>query len=62
MNHSKNQSDSPLECGMHAKEEIKEILFNQRELKPNLHFNRVSSMIRSYPDVGYFREMMIKIR
>ena len=48
-NHGKNRSKSPLECCTHAEEEIEEILFGQRELKPNLHVNRVSSVIQSYP-------------
>ena len=34
---------------MHAEEEIKEIVFNQFKLKPNLHINWVSSVIWLYP-------------
>ena len=49
MNHCKDRSESPLKCRTHVEEEIEEILFNQCELKPNLHVNRVSSVIRSFP-------------
>ena len=45
MNYCKNRSESPLERRIHAEEETGEILFNPRDLKPNLHVNQVSTVI-----------------
>ena len=42
------RSNSPLECRTSAEEEIKPILFNTRELKPNLHRNQVRSENQSF--------------
>ena len=48
-NHCKNRSKSPLQCRTHVEEEIEQIHFSRCDFKPNLHVNRVSSVIRSYP-------------
>ena len=42
------RSSSPLERRTYAKDETKHIIFNPCELKPNLRFNRVSSVNRSF--------------
>ena len=42
------RSNSPLERRMYADEETELILFNPRELKPNLCINRVSSVNRLF--------------
>ena len=47
-NHCKIWSRSPLECRKYVEEEIGQIYFNQRNSKPNLHINRVNSVIRSF--------------
>ena len=46
MNHCKNRSKSPLECQTHVEEETKQMHFNRRDLMPDLHVNRASSVIR----------------
>ena len=45
--HYENRLESPIERRMHIEKETGSILFNQRDLKPNLCVNRVSSVIPS---------------
>ena len=47
-NHRLIRSNSPLERRTYAEEETAKILFNLRELKPNLGVNGVSSLNRSF--------------